>query len=283
MFIYVATNTLNQKCYVGQTTATPEQRWQEHTAAARRGYDQCPLFYRALRKYGPDVWILKTIAMPDDATQESLDDMEREVIVQFNAQSPGGYNLRSGGYGGKLHPETCAKLSASKKGKKRTPEACAKISAGKKGKPNGTKGIPKSPEHRAKIGAKSRGRTASPETRAKLSASLRGRRAASPKSDATRKKLSDAMKVMWASPGNRAKMSNSMKGKNGLRPMAPEQKAKLIAANTGRYWSPEDRARQSALAKGQWQRDGFRKKHASLPLFTWLRGPHPQQGVLFNG
>ena len=47
--VYMHTNKINNKKYVGMTCQRPEKRWN-----SGNGYKSCTLFYRAIEKYGWD-------------------------------------------------------------------------------------------------------------------------------------------------------------------------------------------------------------------------------------
>lgn len=51
MIIYKATNTVNQKVYIGQTTRNFKKRQQEHLYDATHNRDNLP-FHNAIIKYG---------------------------------------------------------------------------------------------------------------------------------------------------------------------------------------------------------------------------------------
>src|SRR5208282_5340638 len=66
MFIYLITNLVNGKVYVGQTTQRLSDRMCGHRACARQG---SPMrLHRALRKYGPEMFHTQVLAVV--ATQE---------------------------------------------------------------------------------------------------------------------------------------------------------------------------------------------------------------------
>lgn len=88
MFIYKITNTINGKCYIGQTINTIEERWKRHQNDALSGRLNTH-FANAIRKYGVDSFTLELL---DIATsQEELTQKEHEWIVFFNSVREG-YN-----------------------------------------------------------------------------------------------------------------------------------------------------------------------------------------------
>jgi group I intron endonuclease len=77
MIIYLITNTVNGKKYVGQHCGTTDSRWKQHLAAALKLEDPKPL-YSAFRKYGVDNFTYEVLeTLPKDANEELLD--EREI------------------------------------------------------------------------------------------------------------------------------------------------------------------------------------------------------------
>lgn len=95
MIVYMITNTVNDRVYVGLTSGSLDKRWREHCCAANTNVDK-PL-YRAMRKHGVDKFSIHKIY---DAT--SIDDM-REAEIRFIAQlkahvNNGGYNLTDHGF-----------------------------------------------------------------------------------------------------------------------------------------------------------------------------------------
>lgn len=124
MFLYVITNRVNGKQYVGITTNI-EQRWREH----RSGHGSKPV-YHAVRKYGADglqweVWY--------EGNEDWSKMMEYRAIVMLETRAPHGYNLTLGGEGSvgwKPNDDTKARMRAAHLGKKHslTPETREKIS-----------------------------------------------------------------------------------------------------------------------------------------------------------
>jgi hypothetical protein len=50
--IYMITNIVNNKKYIGQTISSIEHRWDQHTSNARRYTNKCRYLENAIRKYG---------------------------------------------------------------------------------------------------------------------------------------------------------------------------------------------------------------------------------------
>lgn len=94
-YVYLVTNLVNGKKYVGQTKLIPK-RWGEHLSAARRGVAY-PL-YRAMRKYGVENF---TVECLETVTSGRSDLLAAEVrqIAFHDCKAPKGYNLTPGGEG----------------------------------------------------------------------------------------------------------------------------------------------------------------------------------------
>jgi len=182
--VYLLTSP-SGKQYVGQSW-NYETRM---TSYRRGGCKGQPAIHAAIRKHG---WnnFTATVIKRGIQTQEALDAAETAFIETLGTVSPHGYNLMSGGRGGKLHAETKAKLSAANSNP--TSDARAKMSELKRGErnPNFGKRGEKSPrfgmkhtaETKAKMSDAQRGekhhmfgKSPSQETRNKLSAAMRGK------------------------------------------------------------------------------------------------------------
>lgn len=59
MFIYLITNKVNGKYYVGRTTRTIEARWKEHIKCMNSGDNRH--LYLAMRKYGLENFIIEEL------------------------------------------------------------------------------------------------------------------------------------------------------------------------------------------------------------------------------
>jgi len=203
--IYVITNTVNGKQYVGQTIKTITQRWSEHcsqASAPRRARTALPA---AIRKYGADVFTIEAIyELIATSMQPDLDAAEAIFIELFQTMAPDGYNLVHGGRGGARSAEAREHMSLAKQNQ--------------------------SQETRAKISANRRGKIHSPDARARMSASQRRRFERDGVSSATRQRLSVASKNRIRTPEHGARISAALKG----RPRSPETVAKMKATKTAR-------------------------------------------------
>ena len=86
--IYIITNTVNNKSYIGQSINI-EKRWQQHKCSNERK----PL-YRAFKKHGLDKFRFEILV---ECKQEELDQNEIQCIAEYGSYGKGGYNLTSGG------------------------------------------------------------------------------------------------------------------------------------------------------------------------------------------
>ena len=97
MIIYMATNNINNKKYIGQTVRTLNQRKTNHKSTAKLGKAKT-YFINAINKHGWDnfTWqiLWESIISFDDP--ELLDYMEKKFINEYKPK----YNLRSGGQNG---------------------------------------------------------------------------------------------------------------------------------------------------------------------------------------
>ena len=101
MIIYLITNTVNGKKYVGQHCGTTDSRWKQHLQAALKLEDPKPL-YASMRKYGIENFKYEVLeVLGKDADEALLDDREKHFIKEYNTFIGGGqgYNLTLGGDG----------------------------------------------------------------------------------------------------------------------------------------------------------------------------------------
>lgn len=92
--IYLITNIVNGKKYVGQTVRAIAKRFVEHC----RLQGKCRALESAIGKYGVASFKIELLAIASD--QKQLDELEAEYISSIGSMTPAGYNLISGGGGG---------------------------------------------------------------------------------------------------------------------------------------------------------------------------------------
>lgn len=91
--VYVWTNSVNGKRYVGTTGTTMEKR----AGANGYYYQGSPKFYAAIQKYGFDKFYYDILA--DGLTKEEAAELEARYIKEFDTMNPDvGYNLQEGGF-----------------------------------------------------------------------------------------------------------------------------------------------------------------------------------------
>lgn len=98
--VYMHTNIINGKKYIGQTCRKPEQRWGHNGSGYLRKYKDRrynqPLFAHAILKYGWDNFTHEIIE--DNLTKKEADKLEKKLIKQYNTtDSDYGYNISKGG------------------------------------------------------------------------------------------------------------------------------------------------------------------------------------------
>lgn len=96
MEVYIITNNINGKVYIGQTTRTAAERFQGHLATVFKHKRDFKLS-RALRKYGPENFKVQTLKICKD--KEELNFYEKYFIEQYDSINKG-YNMTIGGDGG---------------------------------------------------------------------------------------------------------------------------------------------------------------------------------------
>ena len=169
MHVYLIQNIVNGKIYIGQHAGDDLEIYWKHNiraALAKRGNKL--FFYRAIRKYGPESFVIQSIYRPVD--KEDMDRAEIAYIKFFGTQNDElGYNITAGGGGrlGTKNPHTQKfkdrmserlrdkkrpaewglNISKAQKGKTLTPEHIAALKAGQKG----CKKPPRTVEHKQKL------------------------------------------------------------------------------------------------------------------------------------
>lgn len=215
--IYLRTNLVNGKQYVGQTNnfKRREYNWY-NTNWSYAG----KLINNARKKYGVDNF--KTSILDVVKTQDESNEMETYYIKLFNTKTPNGYNLTDGGEGCSgynISDEIKKRLSEVNKGENNpfygrhhsketieklknrviTDEWRNKISEATKGRPSVFKGKHHTEEAKQKLREAHLGKKASEETKKKLSDKMKG--------------SGNGMYGKHHSEEARKKMSENLKGK----------------------------------------------------------------------
>ena len=199
VIVYVITNVLNGKRYIGLTSRSLAKRWLAHKSDARRGSRSA--LHRAIRKYGEEAFRVSVLAslMPN-LGHDDLRLLERDLIAQEGTFSfEAGYNRNPGGDG------LAKGATTSRKGKPLSEEQRAKL----------REAWARNPDRRSAQAERNR-KGHSPETRAKITAAnlkperveaLRARNAVMNQSAEHKAKL----KAAWArSPERRAEQAARM-------------------------------------------------------------------------
>ena len=99
--VYVYTNKINGKRYVGQTNRTLTRRANKNGS----GYYTCPIFSKAIQKYGWENF--KSCIAFDNLTHEEANRIEKYLIKILRTQDRNyGYNMGAGGTGGNNYKTT---------------------------------------------------------------------------------------------------------------------------------------------------------------------------------
>ena len=145
--VYMHTNKINGKKYIGQTCQKPETRW----GIGGKKYKTSTHFWSAIQKYGWDNF--EHDVLYENLSSQEANDKEKELIEKYNTTDMNfGYNLEYGGKNGLHSEETKMKISNSNKGKSKnvgkdnwnyggnfSAEAKRKMSEAKKGVFDGAK------------------------------------------------------------------------------------------------------------------------------------------------
>jgi group I intron endonuclease len=199
MFIYLITNTINGKYYVGQTVQSLEKRWKQHINYAVRGKGFS--IGNSIIKHGSENFKIESLCECPD--QKSLDSAEQFFVWLLASSLPSfGYNLSKGGQGrGRTsNEETKRKIGLKQKGRKHSEESKLKRSIALKGR----KPKPPTPETRLKMRNSQLGRKHPKEVREKISKGQLGNKRG-PLSLDRKKQISEQFKGVKQSPEHIAK------------------------------------------------------------------------------
>lgn len=211
----------DERCYIGITSKTAEQRFKGHIFESSRKIGSKYL-QNAILKYGKEAFSVKTLVISND--WDYLNDLEVKAIAAYGTIIPNGYNISPGGKQSTSNQETRTKISAALKGKKKTAQHIANMIKSLTGV---TKGIPRGPfseRHKINLSLSKKGVKRSEEVKARMRLAA----AAKPK-----KILSEKHKA-------------NLRIARARRVMSQETRAKISAANKGRIITPEWQAKINA-------------------------------------
>jgi len=106
--IYIATNKINGKRYVGKTEKTLSERWYRHQKNVE--YGSQTYFHRAIRKHGAENFSFELL---EDCSDELNNEKERYWIATLQPE----YNMTKGGDGGWINDQTGNTWTVSKQGR----------------------------------------------------------------------------------------------------------------------------------------------------------------------
>lgn len=92
--IYKITNTINGKSYIGKTKSNYERRFREHVSETKKERAKNRPLYRAMNKYGVDVFTVELLEETDNPVER-----EKYWIEFYGTYGSNGYNATKGGDG----------------------------------------------------------------------------------------------------------------------------------------------------------------------------------------
>jgi hypothetical protein len=116
MHLYLITNLLNNKQYVGITTQkNPHRRWIEHKSKALKDKNKNPI-HSAIKKYGCENFKFEIVKELNSSCINELLEEETKLILKLNTLAPNGYNLKLKSSFRIVSPELSRKLSRGNQG-----------------------------------------------------------------------------------------------------------------------------------------------------------------------
>lgn len=152
--LYIVTNKVNGKIYIGQTKR--KDRWYYHVWAATKGKNNKMLLHKAIRKYGAENFEYEVLV--SGIPKEKIDEYENMFIKSFNStEEDTGYNFLSGG----------SAYSGSMKGEKHPMFGRKNPALAERNRTR--KGIPSSENQKMVASLRHKNKTTSEETKEKMS------------------------------------------------------------------------------------------------------------------
>jgi group I intron endonuclease len=242
-YIYVITNSVNGKKYVGKTERTVAIRWAAHKQPSNLLTDLA--IARAVAKYGAKNFVITELCK---APVRILSMLETHFILLWNTHVDGkqGYNLTHGGDGVRATKQLRKKMSKSAKKRATTDEGAAHLRRIQAAAHHPALQARKSATHRATLAkpeVKRRMRdthlayyASNPEAKARIAAEQKEYTSCPD----VRKRLSEQAKKPWSDPVWRA--VQTAKRRN----VSEETRAKMRTSSAKRWAKQTERAKMSA-------------------------------------
>jgi group I intron endonuclease len=239
--VYLITNKVNGKKYVGQTTKSVLKRFAQHL----KGIGGAERLSRAVKKYGASSFSVVVLGVA--TSREDLDSKEMYWVEVHQTRSPGGYNLTGGGKGTTSpSDETRFRQRMAKLGKPLSEEhrknAAEATRARYRREDEEGHTRKRSIETRERMRESHLGLTQSDETKEKRAAKLRGKK---------RPDVGEKIREHW---------------RNGGHPIKQEVREHLSRINKGKVLSQETRAAMSSALKASYA--AKRAKGLPAKVFT---------------
>jgi group I intron endonuclease len=221
--IYLITNTLSGKMYVGQSNGIKRRFNRHKRAAVTKHHREAFYLHNSISKHGQENFKFEVLLYSKD--RDYLNLMEKRCIASYNTLSPNGYNLDTGGGVSRTVSEATKEKMRGRvawnKGIPQSEEQKRKQSESMMGKPSPQKGKPRTEEEKRKQSEAMKGRAAWNK--------------GVPMKEEQRVKLLGLDKSYTKTPEYRAMMSEALK-KRGI---SPEHRAKINAALAAKRISKE--------------------------------------------
>lgn len=94
-YIYKITNLINNKCYIGKTLNTIQERWREHCSDYKKRDEEKRPLYSAMSKYGIENFKIEEI---EQCNEDIVNDREK-YWIEYYGSFKNGYNATIGGDG----------------------------------------------------------------------------------------------------------------------------------------------------------------------------------------
>ena len=184
--IYLVTNKVTGKVYVGQTIMGIAARWKGHCNAGKSSR-----LWLSIQRHGRESFSIE--ALESAETKQRLDDLERAYIAAYNSTNKDiGYNFERGGSGAPKSKDATERAAAKLRGRVVPKDSVEKMAATKRGRAR----TAAEQVVLDRMAESNRGRKHGAEATKKMSVAVTGRQM-QPASADHRQKLSDAAKRQW--------------------------------------------------------------------------------------